>query len=531
MTENCDLSGWFGYGHIWYQCRGTEEACIDVELVQVSRTQAQLNITPSWGDTSADIINKGEYKTYNEPGYDGEWRIYCDDISYTSKYAKIRICYIDEETPVVCADHTDQTSCESAGCYWYDGRCHGSPHIDCSDHIIPANCIAAGCYWYDGACHASPGGSTTCSDQTNQSDCESHDCYWYDGSCHGAPNGGGDGHDYTLPLYGSTTILGHKFTNNKIECAIAGAVIKPEGLTEHLLIAGGEGVIFAVGSVLLPGSVVTTGVIMGGIYVALKSLNAECTEAQIKAVNATYTQDDHDDVSKSTRDDLNKDGYSTGDGKGGTTPGSPKTPAQDQPGWSCETDPNCFTKKEMDDAQAQAEKWWKASKESLALLQQLEDGLITEEEYNERQKAAIKAKQKEILFTNRFSLTVPGFVMAGKIKVSGVAPLDATDIDIMVEKTFLGFNSLAADSVIATFTSAANHKYSGEINLDEFGSITIYARIKKEMFGIDVLAKDVTTEKHTVWVITPFVLIALVAAAAMMYDKKTKGKFIGMFKK
>ena len=49
MTEICDpLAGWFQYGHIWYLCKGAEEACVDAELVEVSETQARLNIRPSW---------------------------------------------------------------------------------------------------------------------------------------------------------------------------------------------------------------------------------------------------------------------------------------------------------------------------------------------------------------------------------------------------------------------------------------------------------------------------------------------------
>lgn len=40
-----------------------------------------------------------------------------------------------------CASHNNEISCESAGCYWYDGSCHSQPqgHIPCSE-LRPASC-------------------------------------------------------------------------------------------------------------------------------------------------------------------------------------------------------------------------------------------------------------------------------------------------------------------------------------------------------------------------------------------------------
>ena len=55
----------------------------------------------------------------------------------------------------------------------------------------------------------------------------------------------------------------------------------------------------------------------------------------------------------------------------------------------------------------------------------------------------------------------------------------------------------------------------------------MYGLIGKDWW--EVLDKDITTDKHTVLVLTPMILLALLAILAMVLDKKYN--FIGMFKK
>ncbi len=56
--------------------------------------------------------------------------------------------------PPVCEDYYTESECIAAGCYWYEGACHGMPPgVECSDYTTESTCIAAGCYWRDGACH------------------------------------------------------------------------------------------------------------------------------------------------------------------------------------------------------------------------------------------------------------------------------------------------------------------------------------------------------------------------------------------
>lgn len=61
------------------------------------------------------------------------------------------------------------------------------PAIPCEEYTNQETCVGAGCYWYDGTCHGTPPPVIPCSNYTNQEDCEGAGCYWYDGSCHGTP--------------------------------------------------------------------------------------------------------------------------------------------------------------------------------------------------------------------------------------------------------------------------------------------------------------------------------------------------------
>jgi len=81
-----------------------------------------------------------------------------------------------------CENYTTQTTCEDAGCYWYNDSCHQS-YPPCSSLTTEVECERFGCWWYDGGCH-SPG----CSFIDNQTTCEGEGCYWWsDNTCHSIP--------------------------------------------------------------------------------------------------------------------------------------------------------------------------------------------------------------------------------------------------------------------------------------------------------------------------------------------------------
>ena len=467
MTETCDPNaGWFGKGHTWALCRGVEDYCIEATLVDVSETQARLTVSRIGESDRDEIIASGSYKEYTESDY--TWRVYVNGVNKSQALASVRICYSKNETPATCTDYETKDACEAAGCYWYDGSCHASPQggggtTPCSDHSTAAACEAAGCYWYDGSCHASPQG------------------------------GGGESGAYTLPLYGSVTVLGHKFTNNRLECELARAIIQPEELAAKTLVVGGAGVIFAVGSLILPGSVATTGVIMGGIYVALKSIDAACTEATVDIFNAAYTEEDHDDVVQTVTD---------------------------------KTD-GTFTPSQIEDATKKAEDKVKKSKEEKQRQEDVKSGKKTPEQAEQEREAQIADEATQILFADNFSLEIPAIVMAGDVNVSGLAPKQSQKIEICAKKRFFGFDWLAADDVLATTTSDSEYKYTAALTLDEFGIIDVYARIPHAWW--DVLEKDLTTKTHTVFVVTWEFILFLIIAAALIYDKKT-GK-LGLLKR
>jgi len=53
--------------------------------------------------------------------------------------ATIKLCVVaDEDEPpaVPCGDHTTEADCTAAGCYWYDGACHGTAEVPDGDADI-----------------------------------------------------------------------------------------------------------------------------------------------------------------------------------------------------------------------------------------------------------------------------------------------------------------------------------------------------------------------------------------------------------
>ncbi len=119
--------------------------------------------------------------------------------------------------------------------------------------------------------------------------------------------------------------------------------------------------------------------------------------------------------------------------------------------------------------------------------------------------------------------------MAGEVQVSGWAPKQGQELQIMGVKKLFGFDWLASDTELAKVTSDADYKYEATLTLDEFGIIEVYSKIPKEWWAI--LEKDVTTSRQTVFVLTWMMLIALVIIAALVYDKASGGKLKKMLKR
>jgi len=332
-----------------------------------------------------------------------------------------------------------------------------------------------------------------CSDYETQATCEAAGCYWYGDACHSTPEDEG----YELPLYGSVTVFGNTFTNTKLLCATAQAVIRPEGLAAKTLVVGGAAVIFAVNALTLP-SAINTAVIMGGIGVKLIEIDAACTKATVEIFNAAYTEEDHKDVVQTVTKDLEDAGFEA-------------------------------TPEEIEEATKKAEENVKNSSEEKQRQEDVKNGVKTPEEAAVEREGQIVSETKRILIADNFSLEIPTFVMAGDVHVSGWAPKNNQDIQIMGVKKLFGFDCLATDTELATVTAGADYKYEATLTLDEFGIIEVYSKIPKEWW--ELLDKDVTTTRHTVFVLTWMMLIALIIIAALVYDKASGGKLKKLLKR
>ena len=409
MTEICDpLAGWFQYGHIWWHCRGFEDACIDAELVEVSETQARLNIRPSWTSPDDDVfIRTGEYKSYFESGR--EWRVYCDAVNFSMKSASIRICYIEAaEEPSPCADHTTEAACIEAGCYWYNGACYGTAEG-------PENANAT-------------------------------------------------------PMAVGDTVL--DITLVRIICDQAQAIIEWGG-EENLIGHAMKALLFN-----------------PLVYVGIWWIDKECTVAHIVRVNTAIPPEEQEDIKH--------------------------TAAENHPD---------ATPEEVDEALEWAKE--QASKDARwqALLEEYRQGLITQQELMNGQLAIIAEYMDIRLSEKDFVIEIPSFMMAGMVEISGTTSKPNQSGKIMAVNKLGGFDWLASDTEIGTFTSDANSKFTTTAELSEFGAISVYGKIPV------VLALDPTTKKHTVLVLTWEILIAILIIAALVYDKSSGGKLKKILKR
>lgn len=171
--------------------------------------------------------------------------------------------------------------------------------------------------------------------------------------------------------------------------------------------------------------------------------------------------------------------------------------------------------------------------EFMALLNAWLNGDLTTTEFIDRVTEHVIEKTKTVIireyYLSNFDITIPSIVMAGDIEISGTAPKPNQKLEIMIQKKYFGFDLWAKDTSLGEITSGDDYKYKTTVALEDFGAVTVYARVQKGW--IEDLLDPLTTPKHTIYVLTWTVVLALVAALALAYDKKMKGKFIGVFKK
>ena len=314
---------------------------------------------------------------------------------------------------------------------------------------------------------------------------------------------GGNGDDETDVEEGDEfNWRGHTIKILNIVCGPVNYVeAKIDGITKHLTFDENASSLSWFMAAVFPGPIIG-----GAVFIAVKSIASGCASAKLIVADAGLDEGERRDIS----DEIVDEGVVDADGN-----------------------PIDTTPEEVEAANDQAYKEMIRHPDHDAALQKKVDGLWTAEELKAWETEWKKTRTIDIIVENyyadRFSLIVPSIVMAGDVDVTGTAPQANQKLQIKAVKKYWGFDWLAKDPVLAEVTSDADHKYKATINLDEFGVISIYAHIPKGWWGI--LDADIESERHTVWVLTWTVVIGLVAALALMYDKKMKGKFIGVFKK
>lgn len=131
----------------------------------------------------------------------------------------------------------------------------------------------------------------------------------------------------------------------------------------------------------------------------------------------------------------------------------------------------------------------------------------------------------------RLTLETPDVCMSGDIEVSGTAPAGQS-VQIVVSDARYGIDVLAIDDVLVTVKADSSGKYQATIRISEFGSVRLYARIKRSgWLGIDVLAADIKSSDESIWVLTYPILAAAGLVMLMLYDKISGGKLRTIFKR
>ena len=245
-------------------------------------------------------------------------------------------------------------------------------------------------------------------------------------------------------------------------------------------------------------------VIMGGLFVLFEFVNEACDRVIVKAAGGGLKSEDITEI-----DELIESDYTRPDG---TKP----TPEEIHQVKTKVIDGYDYTNPKF-----------------VEMVEKLLAGLITREEFETWWKQDVTSETETeldtVYYSDNFSLDIPTFVMAGEVKVSGTAPQSNQDLQIMGVKKLFGFDWLASDTELAKVTSDADYKYEATLTLDEFGIIEVYSKIPKDWWA--VLDKDVTTGKHTVFVLTWTMLIALIIIAALVYDKASGGKLKRILKR
>lgn len=119
---------------------------------------------------------------YNNSCHDS---VICDQINNITDCLRLDCVWQDgkcQSKLLECTDYMTKSECEDHFCYWWNASCHSHDPLSCADLNNEIDCLAYKCEWYDGACHSKP----PCDQHTSQSVCEAAGCRWWNNACHDA---------------------------------------------------------------------------------------------------------------------------------------------------------------------------------------------------------------------------------------------------------------------------------------------------------------------------------------------------------
>lgn len=152
----------------------------------------------------------------------------------------------------------------------------------------------------------------------------------------------------------------------------------------------------------------------------------------------------------------------------------------------------------------------------------------------------------------QFKMTADSFTVSQDVEIIGSGAPPNTEIAIMGEKKWFGFDYLARDTTLLNLTSDSNGDFGGTLELDEIGIVSIYAKVKHErikahpaviavlgfipLLGMGVvaanawLARDWKTKKSTVYVLNYTIVVVCLLLFAVLMDKLTGSRMINKIK-
>ena len=294
----------------------------------------------------------------------------------------------------------------------------------------------------------------------------------------------------------TASVDGHTFQLLELVCG-----------TNARIVARVDGVLHSSKAVIVAGSLLVqfpiVGLTVGGMYAGVKTLGGVCSlTLDSMATGGLTKQDQKDNEERAQQEYIYPDG---------TAPTPEQTEAAD------------------DEAEERTASW--LNSDYVEKVRQLTAGEIARPEFTKWLKDTTYNLKLVILeeefYRGNFSLNIPSIVMAGDVDITGTAPQANQAVKIMAVKKLFGFDWAAKDTELDRATSGIDREYYTTVSLDEFGVVEVYGSIPKDWWAI--LDADIETERHTVLVVTPMILLALLAMLAMVLDKKYN--FIGMFKK